>query len=163
MIPMRLHPHSELVAHHAALLKIQKTPKMGSEPRYNVKLNLHEEISELAEAIAAEMVVASYFGLKYDPYADTMKTQADVGTNIEVKWTRYENGHLIIYPNDRQMDVAVLVVGKSPKYYLKGWLPVAMAKRDRFKHRDQNSWWIPSGHLQPMENFKRSIYGQEAI
>jgi hypothetical protein len=163
MIPMRLSNRQELVAHHAALLKLQRTPVMGSEPRYNVKLNIHEQIAELAEAIAAEMVVSDYFNLLYDPYKDTMKTQADVGTNIEVKWTRYESGHLIIYPNDRQTDVAVLVVGKSPRYYLAGWLPVAMARRDRFKHRDQSSWWVPNNHLQPMENFRRSIYGEKAV
>lgn len=163
MIPMRLTDKSAYIAHHAALLKLQRTPKMGSEPRYNTKLNIHEQIAELAEAISAEMVVADYFGLLYDPYKDTMKTQADVGVNIEVKWTRYESGHLIVYPNDRVTDVAVLVVGKSPRYYIRGWLPVAMARRDRFKHRDQSSWWIPPQHLQPMENYKRSIYGEKAV
>jgi hypothetical protein len=80
-----------------------------------------------------------------------------------VKWTRYESGHLIIYPPDRKTDVAVLVTGKHPDYVIAGWIPVSMAKRDRYKKSDQDSWWIAPANLQPIENLRRSNYGEAAI
>jgi hypothetical protein len=53
---------------------------------------------------------------------------ADVGKGLEVRWTSYIGGNLIVYPNDRDHDIAVLVVGKSPEYFIAGWLPVMSAK-----------------------------------
>jgi hypothetical protein len=60
-------------------------------------------------------------------------------------------------------DVAILVTGKHPDYYIAGWIPVAMAKRDRYKKSDQDSWWIGVNGLQPIENLRRSIHGEAAI
>jgi hypothetical protein len=88
------------------------------------------------------------------------KLTADVGAAIEVKWTHYDGGSLIIYESDRNHDVAVLVVGKSPKYRIAGWIPVSIAKRDRYKHHKQPTWWIGQQNLQPIENLYRSKYGE---
>jgi hypothetical protein len=149
---------------HCAALKFRsKTERIGREPRYNSKLNFHEQISELAESLAAEWIVADYFGIPYDPMESTMKEKADVGNGIEVKWTQYSTGHLIVYPPDREMDVAVLVTGKHPNYAIAGWIPVAMAKKPRYKKSDQESWWVGAANLQPIENLRRSSYGETAI
>ena len=152
------------LSHLAAIKMLCETvdQTMGSEPRYNRGLNFHEKVTELAQAIEAEWIVAKYYGREFNPFASKYKRVADVGNGIEVKHT--ESGfHLIVYPNDRNTDVAVLVTGKSPEFHITGWIPVSMAKRPRFKKSTQDSWWINMRDLQPIETLIRSSYGEAAI
>jgi len=154
----------EMYIHQAATDKIlQGSGVMGSQPRYNLALNTHEQVSELAESITAELIVARYFGLDYDARQNNGKHHADVGQGLEIKWTKYESGHLIIYPNDRDSDVAIMVVGKSPTYRIAGWIPVQFAKRAKYKHRSQDSWWIEQHNLFPIEDLVRSEHGHSLI
>lgn len=140
-----------------------QSANLGVTVHYNSKLNNHERCAEYAESLAAELVVARYFGLDFDIQARKGKREADVGKAIEVRWTSYIGGNLIVYPNDRDDDIAVLVVGKSPVYYIAGWLPVSFCKRKRFKNPRQDSWWVDQGNLNPIENLVRSEYATAAI
>jgi len=115
-----------------------------------------------SEAAAAEMAVANYYGdFGFIPAIDNAHDTADVGENIEVKWTKHTNGHLIIQNRGpgRPNDVAVLVAGFSPVYLLLGWLPISMAKQAKYKHPYQNNYWIPRSNLFEMQYLKRSNYG----
>jgi hypothetical protein len=136
---------------------------LGVTVRYNSKLNNHEAVTEYSESLGAEMIVARYFGLDYDINDSKGKRRADVGQGLEVRWTSYVGGSLIVYPNDRETDIAVLVVGKSPIYYIVGWLPVAFARRKRFKNPRQDSWWVDQGNLNPIDTLIRSEYATAAI
>ena len=137
--------------------------QLGTTMHYNSKLNNHEQVTEYAESLGAEMVVARYFGLDYDINVSNGKRGADVGQGLEVRWTSYVGGNLIVYPNDRETDIAVLVVGKSPVYHIAGWLPVAFARRKRFKNPRQDSWWVDQANLNPIETLVRSEYATAAI
>ena len=137
--------------------------QLGTTIHYNSKLNNHEQVTEYAESLGAEMIVARYFGLDYDINVSNGKRGADVGQGLEVRWTSYVGGNLIVYPNDRETDIAVLVVGKSPAYYIAGWLPVAFARRKRFKNPRQDSWWVDQANLNPIETLVRSEYATAAI
>jgi hypothetical protein len=137
--------------------------QLGTTIRYNSKLNNHEQVTEYAESLGAEMVVARYFGLDYDINVSNGKRGADVGQGLEVRWTSYVGGNLIVYPNDRDTDIAVLVVGKSPVYHIAGWLPVAFARRKRFKNPRQDSWWVDQANLNPIDTLIRSEYATAAI
>lgn len=137
--------------------------QLSTTIRYNAKLNNHEQVTEYAESLGAEMVVARYFGLDYDINVSNGKRKADVGQGLEVRWTSYIGGNLIVYPNDRETDIAVLVVGKSPVYHIAGWLPVAFARRKRFKNPRQDSWWVDQANLNPIETLIRSEYAIAAI
>jgi len=137
--------------------------QLGTTIHYNSKLNNHEQVTEYAESLGAEMIVARYFGLDYDINVSNGKRGADVGQGLEVRWTSYVGGNLIVYPNDRETDIAVLVVGKSPVYHIAGWLPVAFARRKRFKNPRQDSWWVDQANLNPIETLVRSEYATAAI
>jgi hypothetical protein len=121
-----------------------------------------------AEAAAAEMAVANYYGdFGFTPAIDNAHDTADVGDNIEVKFTKHANGHLIIQncyrSPERMKDVAILVIGKSPVYYLVGWMPVAMAIHPKYKvHWDEN-YWVPQRNLFEMKYLKRSDYGDPTL
>ncbi|CAB4180216.1 hypothetical protein UFOVP1662_11 [uncultured Caudovirales phage] len=120
------------------------------------KLNLAKSIARDAEAIGAEMVVARYLGIKdFEPTLNTFKNSPDVEAGqyrVEVKHTSWRDGHLIVKPSDRDIDIAVLVVGESPTYTIIGWIPVAIAKSPRFKSDQSNSWWVSQINLRPMES-----------
>jgi len=137
--------------------------QLGTTIRYNSKLNNHEQVSEYAESLGAEMIVARYFGLDYDINVSNGKRGADVGQGLEVRWTSYVGGNLIVYPNDRDTDIAILVVGKSPVYHIAGWLPVAFARRKRFKNPRQDSWWVDQANLNSIDTLIRSEYATAAI
>ena len=137
--------------------------QLGTTIRYNSKLNNHEQVSVYSESLGAEMIVARYFGLDYDINVSNGKRGADVGQGLEVRWTSYVGGNLIVYPNDRETDIAVLVVGKSPVYHIAGWLPVSFARRKRFKNPRQDSWWVDQANLNPIDTLIRSEYATAAI
>ena len=163
VIRMTIGEADEWAIHNRASQVIFATDELSTAPRYNTKLNNYERVTEYAESLAAEMVVARYFGLDYDVNISQGKRNADVGKGLEVKWTSYINGSLIIYPNDRTEDVAVLVVGRSPEYFVVGWLPVQMAMQKQFKNSQQDSWWVGQSSLNPIGDLVRSSYAATHI
>jgi hypothetical protein len=164
---MKVKPTIEdkVLAHTVALERIaQVNGHADDRSRYDRALGFHDYVAQVAESIVAEILVARYLGFtSFDPRSSQFKKTADVGSNIEVKWTRYDSGQLIVYENDRNTDVAVLVTGTSPNYRLAGWIPVAIAKRPRYKHAKQPTWWVTQQNLQPIENLKGSNYGTATL
>jgi len=122
-----------------------------------------EQLAQMSESIGAEWAVAKYFDLPFDPFEDKYKIKADVGSGIEVRWTKYQLGQLIVYESDRTSDIAVLVTGQAPNYFIAGWIPIAMAQRPKYRHSKQPTWWVTQINLQPIENLRKSNYGQSAI
>jgi hypothetical protein len=163
IIKMKITPADEWAIHNRAAEVVFSLNELSTNPRYNSKLNNHERVTEYAESLGAEMVVARYFGLDYDINVSNGKRNADVGKGLEVKWTSYINGSLIVYPNDRVDDIAILVVGRSPEYHIAGWLPVKSAMQKRFKNGTQESWWVNQDNLSPIGDLVRSSYAQTHI
>lgn len=161
---MQLTHEDEVTCVKAALVRIERTDERpDGAKRYDTQLNFPEYVAQYAETIASEWVVARYFNLEYDPFESKYKDRADVGNGIEVKYTPYLAGQLIIHEYDRPTDIAVLVTGKSPHYFIAGWIPVAMAQKPRYRHSKQPNWWVTQVNLQPIENLIRSTYGNTAI
>ena len=162
MIPMKLDRIDEFTAASTAFKRaFDNSGKIDKS--YQV-LNLHDGIARDAESIGAEIVVAQYFNIKdFEPTSGTFKNYADVGSCIEVKHTAYINGHLIIKDSDRNEDIAVLVVGKSPDYYIVGWIPVVVAKKDKYWHPKSGSWWVSQINLQPIGTLRKSHYGNAQL
>jgi hypothetical protein len=163
MIKMKISDADEWAIHIRAAKVVFGQVELSTQPRYNSKLNNYERVAEYAESIGSEVVVARYFGLDYDIEKSNGKRNADVGKGLEVKWTSYINGSLIVYPNDRVDDVAVLVVGRSPEYYIVGWLPVKQAMQKQFKNSQQESWWVNQDSLNPIGDLVRSSYAATHI
>lgn len=155
----------QLRAHEVALDRIRLINGIPDHSsRFDKKLSFHEFVAQMAESICAEMVVAKYFGLTdFDPADSEFKKTADVGSRIEVKWTKYDAGALIIGDSDRNTDIAVLVTGTSPTYSIKGWIPVSIAKNQRWRRRDQPTFWVEQYNLHPIENLRRSSHGEAAL
>ena len=160
MIRVRLTYSDEVVAHETGFLRAKEIASTANHSsRYDRDLNYHEYIAQLAEAVGSELAVAKYFQLTdFKPTHSTFKSSADVGQRLEVKWTKWKDGHLVVHSSDRDSDIAVLVVGRSPEYYLAGWIPVQSAKIKRFYRESERNWWVTQSNLRPMEDFIRSIH-----
>ena len=130
----------------------------------DVKRTLFENIANQSAAVAAEIAVAKVLGFtEFDPAQTRFKNNADVGANVEVKWSRWFDTALHIQPTDRDTDVAVLVVGNSPNLIIVGWMPVINAKRPRYKHSKFRGWAVSQINLQPIESLLRSNYANVRI
>jgi hypothetical protein len=159
MIRIVLTPDEQVEAHKIGLYRATTGNQSFNTQQV---VSFHENIARDAEAVGAEMAVARYFRIPdFVPTLDGFKTLADIGTNIEVKWTKWKDGHLILRERDRKEDVAVLVTGTSPVYYVVGWIPISVARRPQTQRSD-GSWWINQSDLHPMENFLRSSYGEHS-
>ena len=157
MIKIKLERKDELTAAAIAFRREAESP--GKVDRSVQKVTFHESIYRNAEAIGSEMAVAAYFGIpNFEPTVNTFKLKADLGGGIEIKWTKWEGGHLIIKPSDRDEDVAILVTGASPNYELRGWMPIKRAKTGRYASREGDSWWVPQADLYPLDDLVRSHY-----
>ena len=163
MIEVKL-THDEEVA--AAKTGLLRETYYETNPNFHDQIargNLHEAVLRHSEAAGAELAAAKYFQIpNFKLTINTFKSVADVGKRIEIKHSVWKQGHLIIRERDRNEDIAVLVTGKSPNLFIVGWLPVSVAKSDRFKHKD-GSWWISQINLRPMGNFKESICGNVCV
>lgn len=120
-------------------------------------LNFAEFVVQQSQALAAEVAVSKYFRKPIDLQNLNYKNSADVGNNIEVKWTKWLDGSLILTELDRKEDIAILVTGSMPTMRVCGWIPIVMAKRNK-QQRSDGSWWISQADLHPMADFHRSIY-----
>ena len=147
--------NEEFAAHIAAVSLALKntdywTSRDGVFTANESGLDLHEFIAQDAQSIGSEWAVAKALGKEFDPSLDKGKRIADVGDDFEVKWTWRDNGKMIIQEWDRITDRAILVVGKSPHYCIKGWLPIKEARNPQYRHASQANWWIPQEALRTM-------------
>jgi hypothetical protein len=155
----------QVQAHQIGLKRVTEISGTADHPsRGNKSISFHEYIAECSEAVGAEIAVAQYFGIKnFTPTVNTFKSEADIGARIEVKWTKYRDGHLVIRASDRLKDVAVLVTGRGPVYDIAGWIPVVMARKAKYFHSQYLDHWVPQNNLFPIEDLKRSVYGSTEI
>jgi hypothetical protein len=127
-------------------------------------LSWFDYVAQMGESMLAEMVVAKRLGYDYEPGITWDKSKADVGQHIEVKWSANPTSNLWIQESDRHdRDIAVLVTGHSPRMAIIGWIPVAIAKKPRYKNTSQNNWTVPQINLQPIETLVRSTYAHPVI
>ncbi len=154
----------ELTCLKAAITFIENGDEtLDTDRRYNTGITFYERVAELAESIASEWVVANHLGFHYDPFEPKMKKKADVGDKFEVKWTKHIAGQLIVHEYDRTSDIAILVTGQTPYYYIAGWIPVSIAQKQRFRHSHQPTWWVSQINLQPIDNLRKSIHGNNPV
>lgn len=117
----------------------------------------------MVQGFGAERAFSVWSGL---PWNRGIRKKADVGKNVEVRQTRYADGHLVVKSFDHLERIFVLAVGRFPTYYLAGWMPGAAAveqgrafapgERVAFRHGGEargssnGGWIVEQGKLRPM-------------
>jgi len=106
--------------------------------------NNEERKKTLTLAYAAEIGVAKKLKKQWNGMS-TGKRMADVGNNIEVRWTSTD--HAIVYENDRDTDLLFLVKGATiDDLYIAGFIPIKMAKVEAYKLERAGqalTYWVP--------------------
>jgi hypothetical protein len=106
-------------------------------------------------AYGAEIAVARLLGMDWNGL-NTFKDKADVGENIEVRWSRSNN--LILRTYDRDGDVAFLVQGSSlSTLFLVGYYPVYLGRIDEYKLVDEDTWFVPKDRLYDYMPIKEAL------
>jgi len=107
------------------------------------------------EGAAAELAVAKLINQYW--WADVGDwRKADVGKDVQVKWTSYPTGHLIIWPEYDSSQWFYLVLGKIPDMNVVGCIQAGEAMAHDEWLKDPNGrgkgWYIPQSVLSPVEN-----------
>jgi hypothetical protein len=109
------------------------------------------------EGAMAEMVVAKLLGHYWSGDGPGNYKGADVSDNIQVRWTKHENGHLLVNERDNPSHFYFLVTGVAPIYELKGWIAGHKAKIQAYFRRIKPSrppcYCVPQSDLEPLEKW----------
>ena len=74
------------------------------------------------ESAAAEMAVSKWRNRYWFGSAFKLETPGSDAGGAQVRWTRHETGHLILYEEDDRSHAYVLVTGKVPTMKVVGWI-----------------------------------------
>lgn len=118
------------------------------------------------EGAAAEMAVAKYLGVYWQPLApddDLRRLAADVGDRIQVRSTSRTDRCLIVHPSDCDDHLFYLVIWGAPRYTIIGWTTGREAKQPEFWKEDppvrHPAFFVPQDALHPcVEGFEALDY-----
>ena len=107
-----------------------------------------------------ELAVAKYLGVYFEPRNMDFKGP-DVGREIQVRSTDWENGCLIIRENDAKTKKHKFVLAITPPgmtVWLVGWRFGDECRKDEFIHLNEKTgredgWWLKQEALALMETF----------
>jgi len=140
-----------------ALRRAVKIIKDNTEHGWKSKYIPREgELAAKARGIVAELVASRLTGLPHNkgylrPSYRRSRKRADIGENVEVRNTKDHTGPLVLYDNDSDERVALLVTGIDP-FVLRGWIRVKHGKLRHLYKRDGDleKWSVPQSMLHPM-------------
>lgn len=140
--------HQSVLCAVLRIVEVTKKKKVTLfEPEYGDEQN---KVQSAAAEIAVAKALNQYWGAGV-----TQGDQADVGSNIEVRWTRHENGKLMIRPKDKDDRPYILVRGIAPDFEIVGWIYGREGKQDCWK-RDPDGkgpvYMVPEEALKSLED-----------
>jgi len=74
------------------------------------------------EGAGAELAGSQLTGLAWNALRAKLRGLADLGDDVEVRWTHHDAGGLLFRPDDEPDRRYILVTGALPAYVLHGWL-----------------------------------------
>jgi hypothetical protein len=99
------------------------------------------------DGLLAEVAVSRAFGCPWTPGGVEI-SKGDVDDTLEVRHTKYQNGHLLIYSGDPDEAPFILVVGSYPKFRLAGWIQGAEGKqKGEWKGSVTPCYWVSQADL----------------
>lgn len=99
------------------------------------------EINSAAAECAVAKAIQRYWAGGVNTFKD-----ADIGTNIQVRWSPLENARLIVRPEDPGEHWYVLVTGREDWFAVHGYILGREAKRDEWKLAPNGRppcWMVP--------------------
>ncbi len=146
---LNLNAHEKNRARQAATEFIEwSINTMGTDhphTRHTAWASNEERFWCMSMAYGSEIGIARKLNMQWNGLGTGKKT-ADVGNNIEVRWTTGQS--LIVRANDRERDIVFLTKGTTlDNLYIVGFLPVKMARVTEYKLEGEETWKVPISKL----------------
>jgi len=123
MITVTLTPNEvHLAASHGLLRRYEKLQGKRGDRIQKERSTWDNEI----EGACAELAWAKTQG---EFWTGVSNLKAKDGADVEIRWTKHEEGGLIVYPHDDDDSVFVLAKGFAPEFRFVGWLRGRDGKR----------------------------------
>ncbi|KKM95012.1 hypothetical protein LCGC14_1192430 [marine sediment metagenome] len=101
------------------------------------------------EGSCGELAFAKFYNCYWDATLNTFKKGQDVG-GFQVRTRSSDNYDLIVRPDDRNEDKFVLLTGRIPKFYVRGWMLGKDAKQKKWKQEYGGrpaAYFVPASEL----------------
>ena len=108
------------------------------------------------EGACGEIAAAKAMDRYWSASVNTFKVGGDVG-QVQVRTRSRHDYELLIRENDRDEDVFVLVTGKIPDFYVRGWIVGRDGKRDEWRKAHGGrppAWFVPHDALHPIKQLE---------
>lgn len=109
--------------------------------------------SEHIEGACGELAVAKALGRYWDGSVNTFEQPDLPGLQVRTRSQPYYD--LIVRPSDSDEDLYVLVTGRCPRYFVRGWVTGAEAKKEQWLQHHGNrpaAYFVPQSALHEMSD-----------
>jgi hypothetical protein len=142
VVTVQLNPDEiHLAATHGLLRRFKKLEGRRGDRIQKMRSDWDNEI----EGAGAELAWAK---LRRQYWSGVAGLKAKDGADAEIRWTKHDNGGLIIYKHDPDDAVFVLAKGFAPEYRFVGWI---LGRDGKQIARETNfGLLVPADELHPM-------------
>lgn len=157
-VTLRLSPHELFQAAQVGVTRrIDNLRRLNvSEPHGTPDEAWYADIT----GACGELVVAKFVDRFWSGQLGNYKAR-DAGP-VQVRTTRYTDGHLLLYDTDVDDHPFVLVFGEAPEFTMAGWLYAREGKLPlyaRVTPHGKPAYWVPQRALKPMASLKDALGG----
>lgn len=114
---------------------------------------IHDVFGAMGEAALAKKMGRFWLGEWLNHRAPDVAT--DDNRNVQVRWTKYSNGHLLIQRRDDPAAYYVLVTGEPPTFTVCGWYRGEQAQQECYwgtgPRMPRPCFAVPQEHLNAFE------------
>lgn len=116
--------------------------------------------------VRGEIAAAIALDVYWAPMVEDRTTAIDFPAHrIEIKTTRFKDGHLIVQPNDPDARYVLVIEDGWGVHRIAGWLERDAARRVEWWRKDVRypAYFVPQKSLKPIEDLKASIHSELAL
>jgi len=132
-----------------------------SKPAYGADHSLNWQIA--IEGVIGEWIISRMLGIEW--HGKGVLGGPDVGEDLEVRTSAYNNGRLILHPFDGKRGddpnrIFWLVTGSQQTYFVRGWIRAADGQRQEFwtnptGKKGRDAFFVPQSELNLPGTFER--------
>lgn len=147
MVEVQLTEEEIAEANRIAYQRQKQNLEKGREDRYGADpdegMTLHRRGAQ------GEKAVSKWLGVEWDGNIGNLEA-ADVGV-LEVRTTEYQDGALILHPEDNDDSIFILVTEEYPIYRIRGWIRGSSGKSNEFwedrSGGGRHAYFVPQNRL----------------
>lgn len=162
MVTVELTDEDLELCKQACIKRMEGSAEAGLNHACLMQRTTEQRIEHEIGGAAGELATARFLGLgKFNLLAPYARKAPDIEPDIEVRSTRWMNGHLCIRQRDQFGRRYVLAITALLRDYrlvrLAGWIHGSDAMKEKYLDLSYGTpeWWVPWRDLHPMEMLER--------